>query len=667
MSATIDDTDSGEAYVTVEFSPDPGFELSFDGMSGTEELGRPFVYYMQMTSGTLKVNVSTLLGSTAAVCLSQSKTTTKEENTKYINAIVTRVISRGLSGGTYRYDLELRPWIWLLSHVVDSQIFQSKSPFDIVTDLFRKAGFSDFEDNRKAQAGNQSLIYCVQYRESTLDFVTRLMEEFGFYYYFKHEKEKHTLVFADDPNAHTELSAEIPFQFDQTEYRAVGDHLWEWAGDFGLNSGKLTFKDYNFGMPSADLSTKRISAGNHTNYNSFEIYEYPGRYFQTTVGDKLVDVRMQAIAAERAVYHGASNCRKLHAGWKFKLSKFPDKPANRDYLVIRSEVSTTIAEGMASSAEEGESLDTYRVMLHAIPGDVPFRLQRRTPRPEIRGPQTAKVMGAAGDEITTDKYGRVKVKFHWDKNEKSDDTCTCWIRVAQGWAGTSWGSIFIPRVGMEVVVEFLEGNPDRPIITGCVYNAVTTVPYTLPDDKTKSTVKTNSSTGGGGFNEFRFEDKKGEEEVYFHAQKDYNKEVLHDETVTITNDTTTTVKEGNRSVTVSKGDDSHTVSTGKRTVTVSTGDDSHTVSTGNRSVTVSTGNHTTTVSTGNHSLSVSVGNHSIDVSVGSSSITALKSITLTSGPSSITIGPSGISMSAPTISLSGTASISLSAAMISIN
>jgi type VI secretion system secreted protein VgrG len=245
----------------------------------------------------------------------------------------------------------------------------------------------------------------------------------------------------------------------------------------------------------------------------------------------------------------------------------------------------------------------------------------------IRGPQTAVVVGASGDEIYTDKYGRIKVQFPWDRLGNNDENSSCWIRVAQIWAGQSWGSIFIPRVGQEVVVEFLEGNPDRPIVTGCVYNATQTVPYTLPDNKTRSTIKTNSSTGGNGFNELRFEDKAGSEEVFFQAQKDYNKVVLNNETVNITQDTTTTVKQGNRSVTISQG---------------------------NNSVTVSQGNNSVTVSTGNDSLTVSQGNHSITVTAGSSTVTAGQSITLKVGSSSITINASGVSISAGTFSVNAT-------------
>ncbi len=591
------------SYVEVDFSPDPGFELNFDGLKGHEELGRPFFFQVDLTSGKLVGDVSKLIGASATVWLAQSDPNQKGDANKYINGIVTRVVSEGLARGAYRYRVEIRPWIWLLTRITDCCIFQKKSAFDIVTKLFRDAGFSDFEDKRQNSSGNIELEYCVQYRETTFDFVTRLMEQFGFYYFFKHEDKKHTLVFADDPNAHTTLPDKIPYQFDTTEFRTVQDHFWEWASDLGLHSGRFTFQDYNFTTPAVDLTAKTVQDATHK-HGDLEVYEYPGPYDIAATGQKLTDIRMQAIAAQRSVFRGASNSRKLHAGWKYKLDKYPDKPLNKEYLITHSEISTSIAEGMSTDQDSGETLDTYRVTVHAIPGDVPFRMHRTTPRPMIRGPQTARVVGASGDEITTDEYGRIKVKFHWDRSSTKDEDRTCWIRVAQSWAGSGWGSMFIPRVGMEVVVEFLEGNPDRPLITGVVYNANQKVPYTLPAEKTKSTFKTSSSTGGSGSNEFRFEDKAGSEEVFFQAQKDYVKKVLHDETITITNDTSTTVTSGN---------------------------------------------------------------HTIEVTAGTSDIKAGRSLTLTCGGSKIEMTPTGVKITALQIEVTGSTTVAVKGGMISLN
>jgi type VI secretion system secreted protein VgrG len=622
-SATSRDI-AAHAWVEVDFDPDPGYQLIFDGVHGHEELGRPFLYEIDVSSGTLRSDIGKIIGTSATLWLAQSSEGSSE---RFFNGIVTRVVSTGLVGGAYRYRIEVRPWLWLLTRTTDNRIFQSKSAFQIITQVFRDAHFSSFEDHRQSASGDTVLEYCVQYGETSFDFVTRLMEQYGIYYYFKHDRGQHTLMFADDPNSHETLVDAIPFVFDQTETRTVADHIWEWSTELALQSGKFTYRDYNFTIPAADLTAKTVQTGRHP-FNSFEVYEYPGPYEQASVGQGLSDIRMQAIALQRTVIDAVSNARSLHPGWRFKLDHHPDRATNRDYLITHAEFNISIAEG--SSTIDGETVDTYHVMLKAIPADIPYRLQRMTARPLIRGPQTARVVGSTGDEITTDQYGRVKVKFHWDRSDTQDDQRTCWIRVAQGAAGAGWGNMFIPRVGQEVVVEFLEGNPDRPLITGVVYNANVQVPYALPANKTRSTIKSNSSKGSNGFNELRFEDLAGQEEVYFHVQKDFNKAVLNDETVTIHRNTATTVESGNRSVTVSQGNDA---------------------------LTVSTGNHTITVTTGH------------------SSVTAGQSITLTVGENSIKIDNTGITIigamvrlqSQATMSLQAGAPLSVSAPMISLN
>jgi type VI secretion system secreted protein VgrG len=631
---------SSTSYINVTVTPDPGFKLVFDSMTGTEVLGRPFLYELQMSSIKAQGELMSLLGSSVTVSI-----TLPDKSKRYFNGIITRVAYAGLRGGAFNYRIELRPWIWLLSRTQDCQIFQNMSAYAIISQIFQNAGFSDVQDNRQNQAGSTELEFCVQYRETAFDFVTRLMEQWGLYYFFKHADGKHTVVICDDPNSHASIGAAIPFQPDQTELRAVEDHIWQWSSELMVMPGKFTYRDYNFTTPTADLETRSTLSGSHT-YGTMEVYDYPGPYDTTDTGQKLADVRMQDLNSRRQILYGTSNSRRLYTGCKFTLSKFYQDSENAEYTVIGATYTLSMAEGSGTTA--GAMRDTFRCTFQAIKGSTHFQLNRQTPRPMIRGPQTAKVVGASGDEITTDQYGRVKVKFYWDRSSTQDENSSCWIRVAQVWAAASWGAIFIPRVGQEVVVEFLEGDPDRPIITGCVYNANNTVPYALPDNKTRSTFKTNSSTGGGGSNEIRFEDKAGSEEVFFQAQKDYNKTVKNNETVTITQDTTTTVQKGNRSITVSQG---------------------------NNSVTVSQGNNSVTVSKGNDSLTVSTGNHSITVSSGSSTVSAAQSITLKVGSNSITISTTGITINggqisataSESMSLNGGASMSLSAGEVAIN
>jgi type VI secretion system secreted protein VgrG len=695
MSGTSTET---KTKITVAIAPDPGFTLVLNSLSGTEELGRPFIYELLMSSRATKADLVAVLGSSVTVTVVQP-----DGSTRYFNGIIGRIAYAGMRGGARSYRIELRPWLWLLSHRRDCRIFQNQSPHDIITSLCQAAGFSDFDDSGWTKLGMDPLEYCVQYDESTFDFITRLMEQYGIYYYYTHASGKHTVMFCDDLSAHASIGAAIPFRTQQTRSRAVTDHIWQWSAELAVVPGQVTFQDYNFTTSGTDLTARTSKPPEPTHsYGNFEVFEYPGLYTDVTSGQGLTGVRAEDHAARRQIMFGTSNSRLITTGCNFTLSDFYEDSQNIAYTVIRA--TYTLAVGQVRAAASGASRDTFRCTFQCIAATTQFRLSRITPRPLIRGPQTAKVVGdptgSATDEIVTDQYGRVKVLFYWARpttpstqtvTQQNAQKASCWIRVAQIWAGAGWGGIFIPRINQEVVVEFLEGNPDRPIITGCVYNDVQTVPYPLDANKTRSTIKTNSSTGGNGFNELRFEDKAGSEEVFFQAQKDYNKIVLNNETVNITQDTTTTVKQGNRSVTVSQGNNSLTVSQGNNSATVSQGDNSLTVSTGkntttvqaDNALTVNQGNNSVTVSTGNDSLTVSTGNHSITVSAGSSTISAGQSITIKAnesitlqvGANSITIGVSGITISAAQISatadssmsLDGGGSMTLAAGAIAIN
>lgn len=606
------------SYLAIKIVPDPGFTLNLDALTATEELGRPFRYDLELSSPTVKGSLQSMLGSSLTITANQP-----DKSKRYFNGIIARVTYTGLVGGAYRYRIELRPWLWLLSHTQDCAIFQNQSVYKTITDsIFRAKGFTAFSDKRQAQAGETVLEYCVQYRETALDFVTRLMEQYGIYYYFEHSESEHTLVLADDPNSHLNLPKPIPYAMNQVEYRGVEDHIWDVSSDLNFQAGSFTHRDYNFTTPSADVSGKLIQAGQHP-HGSLEVYDYPALFATAGEGATLATVRMQDLAARRQIIGGTSNSRGLYAGCRFTLTGFSDPSLNQEYLVIAATISFTVAEGLSDTA--GELTDTYRCAFHAIPATTQYRLPPLTHRPIVQGPQSAKVVGVQGEEVTTDSYGRIKVKFYWDRSPTQNENSSCWIRVSQVWAGNGWGGMFIPRQGQEVIVDFLEGNPDRPIVTGRVYNADMTVPYALDANKTRSTIMSNSSKGGGGSNELRFEDAKGSEEVYLHAQHDYHRVVLNNETIDITNDSTTTVSQG------------------KRTVTVQAKDNALTVTQGNDSVTVSQGNHSITVSTG------------------SSSITANQSITLTVGSNSIKIDTTGVTINAAKLSITTTGQISAQA------
>lgn len=547
------------APVEVDFKPDPGFELLFDGMIAEEELGRPFKLVVDLSSGKRILNVNSLIGSSCTVWLYQRDD--PEQKDRYFNGIVSSLNSGGLVGGSYRYKVEVRPWVYMLKNHVDCRIFNNMSAFQIVTKVFRDGGFSDFTDKRQAGCGDKVLEYTVQYNESSLAFVTRLMETYGFYYYFTYTKENHTLVIVDDPNSHELLKPEIPLHFDRTEYRIVTDQVWQWSVDHGLNSGKYSSQDYNFETPAADLASKNVNQ-QASRYGSFDHYEYPGIYQTSPNGNSHTDVRMQELISRREVFNGQSNSRKLHAGWRFTLKDEKAMPVNKDFLVIHTV--TTVAGTEGNPNPEAENVDSYRVDMKCIPAETPFRMQRTTPRPMIRGTQTARVVGRPGEDVDPDHHGRIKVKFHWDRSNTPDHERTCWIRTSQPWAGGNYGAMFIPRVGQEVLVTFLEGNPDRPVIGGTVYNGNNNAHHGPVVHKTRTVIRSASSSGGGSGgdgalgNELHFEDSGGSENLYMRAQKDFTVDVKHNQVVTIDNDRTVTIVAGNDTVKVSAGQSSTT-------------------------------------------------------------------------------------------------------------
>ena len=416
-------------------------------------------------------------------------------------------------------------------------------------------------------------------------------------------------MLADSADAYASLPGITSIRYQQTEraWESI-DALTAGAISEKIVPDKLSIDDYNFETPSTDLYTTVTGSTSQCS-----LYEFPGKYKTTDVGESQASLRIAAHESDKKLFRGKSQCSAFHAGYQFTLTDHYLSSANAQY-VLRSVRHVYDGEHYANEFESFPSTTTY----------CPSRV---TPLPKIYGAQTALVVGKSGEEIWTDQYGRIKVKFYWDQSSATDETCSCWIRVAQMWAGKQWGSVYIPRIGQEVVVSFLDGDPDRPLIMGSVYNAEQTTPYTLPDDQTKSTVKTNSSKGGSGFNEIRFEDKSGSEELFMQAQKDMNVTVLNDQAITVTN---------NRTVTVSEKDETLTVSKGNRTVAVSTGNETHTVQ-GTRDLTI-TGNESHTNSadykqtvSGNFTLKVS-GDLTIDVS-GAVTIKSGTSLSIKSGTS----------------------------------
>ncbi|MBK6975205.1 MAG: type VI secretion system tip protein VgrG [Sterolibacteriaceae bacterium] len=380
----------------------------------------------------------------------------------------------------------------------------------------------------------------MQYRETDHNFISRLMEQEGIYTYYRHSEGKHTLVLADSPAAHDPYPgyASIGFVADNRSSTTEKERITDWAWGAEVQSGKYVIDEYDFTKPSTELQQQTRHPREHEQAGH-EIYDWPGEFDAASEGDTYVRLRMEELQARHERIHAVSNARGISTGHSFKLKGHPRADQNRQYLVIAThlELASNEHEAAASSGA------TFTVSFEALPADTQYRSEGQTPKPLIQGLQTAKVVGPKGEEIYTDEYGRVKVHFHWDRHGKEDQNASCWIRVSQPWAGKRFGMIAIPWIGQEVVVEFIDGDPDRPLITGRVYNAEQMQPWDLPANKTQSGILTRSSMDGAysNANALRFEDKKGEEQLWLHAEKDYLTETEHDEDKWVGNDRRKTI------------------------------------------------------------------------------------------------------------------------------
>lgn len=484
-----------------------------------EELGWPFELTVDLLSDDHQIAFNDILGQNVTVSILLPQVEGEEEETvRYINGYV-RTFQRLRPLGRYmQYRAQISPWLWLLSRTSDCRIFQNQTLPDVVKAVFRARGFTDFEETYSGVHAHRE--YVVQYRETDFNFVSRLMEEEGIYYYFKHEENRHILVMTDAASSHQAYEGyeEIPIMGeDAGRGRHHTEHLGEWQTIAKVHSGAYAQNDFDFKNIHKDLNAASTRTREHAEA-AMEIYDYPGGYVERDPGDYLARCRMEEIACCHTVHTASGDVRGVTPGWVFEVDDRSDSGLEGRFLTIatRTEFHTDEYQAVQPGAErQGESL---RCEVTAIPADEQFRPPRTTRKPQIPGPQTAFVAGPSGEEIYTDEYGRVKVQFHWDRASAGDENSSCWIRVAQTWAGKKWGAIYTPRIGQEVIVEFLEGDPDRPIITGRTYNGQAMPPYELPAQKTVSTVKSCSSKGAGGFNEIRFEDKKGSEQVFINAQ-----------------------------------------------------------------------------------------------------------------------------------------------------
>jgi type VI secretion system secreted protein VgrG len=473
------------------------------GFKGHEEISTPFQFELEMISENHNISFESIVGRNVTISVVLA-----DGSVRFFNGIVAgfRQGSGGEQAGSdprYSfYNATVVPWVWLLNRYADVRIFQEMTTPDIVEKVFNDRGFSDFK--RQLQGDYEKRTYCVQYRETDFNFISRLLEEEGIFYYFEHERGKHTLVLADSASAHRPCQGQETARYQIT----AGGQLEEdviTALDVRkeVRVGKYVLNDYNYEMPNTDLKTN-VSSRQMIGTDQREVYDYPGLYPKKKRGDRLTTVRMEEEEAQITTIRGQSDCRAFTTGYRFTLTDFYRQDMNNKAFVLTS-IDHQAYEGANYPGLQSVSPEYYYGnVFECIPNDVPFRPLRRAEKPRVFGTQTAVVVGPSGEEIHTDDLGRIKVQFHWDRKGNRDENSSCWIRVGQLWAGPKWGAVFIPRIGQEVIVDFLEGDPDRPLVVGCVYHKSNMPPLKLPDEKTRSTIKSDSTIGGGGFNEIRF-------------------------------------------------------------------------------------------------------------------------------------------------------------------
>ncbi len=638
-------------------------DLMFSSLDGYDGLSRIGEFQVSVLSGRGDIKADELLGKNVSLVL-----TTPHDTEREFNGLATAFFQVGAQGRYHRYSIVVRPWIWLLTRTSDCKIFQEKTTREIIETVFRDHPYADFDFQLTGKY--VAWPYCVQYRETDFNFVARLMEQEGMHFFFRHQGGKHTLVITDGAQAHVSPAQYdmVPFLDPEQAGARQEEGVRQWSHGCEIQPTRYVMRDFNFEKPRADLQADASPARplTHDFQAKLDFFDYPGEYRERSEGQQYARIRVEELRHQFDLFNGESNAAGLATGAVFKLDRHPRPDQNQKYLIIGANYRVEESQYEADAAG-GE---VFSLSFRAIPAAQTFQPPRATPKPIVQGPQTAIVVGKAGDEIHTDKYGRVKVQFHWDRYGKSDENSSCWIRVSHHWAGQNWGMVAIPRVGQEVIVEFLEGDPDRPIITGRVYNADQMPPYDLPANMTQTGIKTRSSKGGGvaNYNEIRFEDKMGSEQVLIHAEKDMSTTVEHDDThtvghdrkKTVDNDETTEVKH-NRSETV--GNDETITIKNNRTETVQANE---TISiTGNREESVQgnetiaiTGNRDESV-TGNESIAVTgnreesvTGSETVSVTgkldhsiTSAASYSSTTSITLTVGGSTVEIKPTQITLS----------------------
>jgi type VI secretion system secreted protein VgrG len=520
----------------------PSFEVS--SFEGEEAISTPYRYSLKLASRQRDVDLGAVLGKPVKLLIHGIR------EDRFVHGIVSRLTQSNSGAHFARYEMEVVPAIWFLSFHEEHRIFQQQTVQEIVTSILDQYGIKGDPWVKWSLSGELPIReYCVCYGETLLDFICRLLAEEGVFFFFEHRAESHVMVFGDDVSVHEEMvgGTDIAFRSEVSRSHEI-EHIHAFEYDLRVRPQATLLRDFDFKKPHDDIEgdcadTEDDDAVGHPAASKIVVYDYPGRFLETSDADRLVKIRHGQNRAERRTARGSSNCRRFLPGTKFALTEHERDDYNSEYLLTRlmhrgSQPSVTAPE--APGAEEV----TYEAEFSCQPA-ADLAVWDSPPRkPQVRGVQTALVVGPKGEEIYTDDdgYGLVKVQFHWDRRGEYDENSSCWLRVAQPAAGSGMGMFALPRVGHEVLVEFLNGDPDRPLVTGALYNAESRPPLQLPDEKTRITLKSQTTPDSEGYNELRFEDKKDEEQIFIHGQKDLDLYLENDQRELIGNDTHLTVE-----------------------------------------------------------------------------------------------------------------------------
>ena len=612
-------------------------------VTGTEAVSELFLFTVDFLSENYAVKASELLGKNVTIQIVRD-----DDSIRSINGHVRSFTNLGVNKRFASYRAEIVPALWFLSLSSDCRTFEDMSLTDIVEKVCKGAGVTDIK--LRVAAAGAKIPYVAQYRETNLHFVTRLLEEAGLYYAFEHADGKHTLIVSDSvagtvPAIHGE-SMVVHSTTQNT--RPQPDTVFEILREHRVNSASIALADHDLHRPDA-----AGNASSHTDGARGEMYDFAGDIGANKLAG---DAKLRIEAAERMgdVIRGRCSSASFGAGLRVKMKQGPSDIDGHDFHLI--EVTHRVTNNGEFGGLNDEEL--YENSFVGVPAATPFRPARVSARPLVHGTQTAKVIGAGGDgAIDVDAKGCVLLEFPWDRGAGKGAKSKHRVYVASAWAGQSWGFIQIPRVGQEVLIEYLDGDVNRPMITGRVFNASHPLPYELPANKTQSGWKSRTLEGGSeNFNEIRFDDKKGKEEVFVQAEYDMLIKVKHDRTTRIKNHDTRTLEEG---------DDTHTVTKGKQTITIK-GDQALTVQSGNRSAEIQTGNDSLKVKTGNMTVGVSLGNISIKADAGKIEVEAMQEITLKVGANSIKIDMTGVTIKGTMIKIEGTAMAEMKSPMTKV-